>query len=211
MKFQTLVISLPGSERRQHINKTLSNSNVPFYFIDGCLIQNEDDAIKEFNIHGMNPTFDLVAQEGIGTLGCSLAFIRAFAHIITNNIQTALVLEDDAVPLHSDWVDRVDEYLDESYVAENPFDYLYMHGNTRFGNQAQLVTNNGARILYQHKNYLMFEPMDFAVRNLPLRYQTPFKVQHCSEQLFCHKFMFNDISTSERLRINARKFNFKQQ
>lgn len=68
-----------------------------------------------------------------GEIGCYLAHYRLWQHIVSNNIQHALILEDDAnlTPSNAN-VDRIDKMFDEIDRNRFAYDVLYL-GNSSGG------------------------------------------------------------------------------
>ncbi|QJQ96539.1 MULTISPECIES: glycosyltransferase family 25 protein [Halomonadaceae] len=92
------VISLPGSQRREVIQRTLESIDLPFRFWDavhGGKLSAEQIASVDTDYtqrewgHGLSP----------GEIGCALSHITLYEHIRASAYEAAIVLEDDACPV----------------------------------------------------------------------------------------------------------------
>lgn len=87
------VISLIGSERRSHIIKEFQKFNIEFEFIDavnGKLLKLDSDPLIDYSAVLKHPKWLTP-----GMVGCSLSHIKCYQKIIDENLDFALILEDD--------------------------------------------------------------------------------------------------------------------
>jgi hypothetical protein len=94
-----LVVSLPGSSRRERITKDMHENGLEFTFSDGVVIISEEDVkthLDEFDISGLR---EGKLTDRLGNVGYTFAFIRAIKYIIDNSIEWTLLIEDDSVLL----------------------------------------------------------------------------------------------------------------
>lgn len=120
----------------------------------------EESLLEAWKQHG-NPKFDPERVEFVkykGEQGCAVTHLNLWKHIIINNIEKAVVFEDD-VFFHKDWDELAPEYWTAS--PQN-FDILYLgsqielriHGDICqvpvYCTHAYVITKDGAQKLYNH-------------------------------------------------------------
>ena len=153
-KIPILVISLPGSKRREYVTNDMKENELEFTFSDGVMIQNENDIQKyldEFDIHDLR---EGKFTEKFGDFGCTFAFIRAFKYIIDNNIEWTLLLEDDCILL-PDGVKVFKEHP-EKYKTFNGWLVVYngLKPNL-WGNVGQIISLDCAKDLWSKRKEIM--------------------------------------------------------
>ena len=104
------IISLKNSPRREVISKRLSGLGLKFEFFDGVygkdLSQDELDKVDlQYSLR-----YGFKKPMTLGEIGCSMSHIKLYEHMVKNNIQKAIILEDDAV-VHLFFEDIVKEAL----------------------------------------------------------------------------------------------------
>ena len=200
-KMPILIISLPGSPRREKMMKRFENYKGKVIFIDGVYIKSEDDRKRWMDILGLDYSTISKLLGGNGELGCALAHVSAYKYMIDNNIQRALILEDDAVPRYSDSIQDIENYKLEKERDEPSIKFIA--GLNMYGLVAQIVTLQGAKQLYKHRKELItLAPIDLVIweKMIPIDYVK-------GEPMFKHEDIINQAKTSERIRINEGTLN----
>lgn len=92
------VISLKSSIRRESISNRLNGLGLKFNFFDavyGRDLSQEflSEVDREFPISRFNTKKPLT----LGEIGCAMSHINAYHYIVNNNIDRAIILEDDAI------------------------------------------------------------------------------------------------------------------
>jgi glycosyl transferase family 25 len=106
-KIPVFAITLPHADKKQmQIKERLQSLNIPFEFIegvDGRLLSEEElqkvfDKEKSYNYYKWyrNRTGSAGVELSRGEIGCMLAHRKVFQKIVDENIDKAIVLEDDA-------------------------------------------------------------------------------------------------------------------
>lgn len=156
-----LVISLPGSSRRDAIAHRLAELQLPFRFSDGIVIGSD----ARLSDYGYSPLSSILAKGrelSRGEVGCYLAHCRAMQDIIAAEWPFAVVLEDDAVfgkhfrealKCSISLLDRLDLIKFQNNPASRGFESLNIWvGPHRLGNYSggcygsvgYLISNRGA-------------------------------------------------------------------
>ncbi|MGL5101983.1 MAG: glycosyltransferase family 25 protein [Plesiomonas sp.] len=94
-KIEILVISLPNSSRRNAAAFQLNKTSIKFTFIDGI-----DGRVIDLNNIDIDSKYcknNWGHELNNGEIGCALSHIKCYKHIVENNIQEAIILEDDFV------------------------------------------------------------------------------------------------------------------
>ncbi|XXQ68802.1 glycosyltransferase family 25 protein [Neisseriaceae bacterium B1] len=93
------VISLPNSPRRPIITKRLAALNLQFQFFDGVygksLTQEELDKVDYDFFKYYMP--EKQKEFTLGEIGCAMSHIKVYEHIVQNNIEKAIIFEDDVL------------------------------------------------------------------------------------------------------------------
>lgn len=179
IKIPIFIISLPEAEdRRSRIAKIFADMGLDFEFIDAVDGRQFDvlnhplyDAPKRLAFFGKHLTG--------GDLGCILSHKKIYQKIIDENIQKALIFEDDVI-LREDFFN----VLEQLQIIKVPFDmirffgspklerlkmrsvyklndkhYLTRHSGMPGGSHASLMTLNGAQKMINHMDKT-FYPID---------------------------------------------------
>ena len=190
-----LIISLPGSKRRDRIMKRFEKYKGRVMFIDGVYIRSERDRKRWMDILGLDySSVKNILLKGNGELGCALAHVNAYKYMIDNNINRAVIMEDDAVQMDNSSI----EYIENYKMTEEEPSINFLGEVDMYGLQAQIITLQGAKNLYKHRQSLItLEPIDIVIwhKRIPIDYIR-------GPRLFKHENTFNDSDTSERIQIN---------
>jgi len=126
------VITLPrATQKQRQIKERLESLNIPFEFVegvDGRLLSREEvqkvfDKEKSYNYYKWyhNRTGSAGVELSIGEIGCTLAHRKIFQKIVDENIDSAIVLEDD-VFVTEDFlpiIEKVIAFLEDNSVKKN--------------------------------------------------------------------------------------------
>ena len=172
----------------------LSGYSGKFRFLDGVIAM--DDDAKRFHMRelGLPETLPTVKR---GELGCALAHIYAYKYIIDNNLERAVILEDDVIFDDENALQKIADYTPPS-PEEGPEPHiLWLHGVDGYGLTAQIVSLEGARNLFEHRDLLLRSPIDVAIwgSHFPIVFKK-------GPTLFKHRFEINDPATSERIQLD---------
>ena len=118
------VISLKkDTSKRKHIEKEFSNHNLKFTFFDGV----DGKTLTEYpiNLNWYEPWYH--NHTTMGEVGCTLSHIGVWEKMITENIEKALIFEDDIVILNSDMLNLTQHIPTE-------YDFVYL-GRKKIGNK----------------------------------------------------------------------------
>ena len=99
MLIPVFIVSLPDCiDRRESIRKRLDDLQIPFEFVDAIDGRNGLDPIYEKDID--RPGTKREQGHGLtdAEYACALSHIKVYRQIVQNNIDWALVFEDDAIP-----------------------------------------------------------------------------------------------------------------
>ena len=89
------VINLPDSlDRRQHIKSQLDSSNMPFEFISAVDVRNLSE-IEQKNLYDCEKAKLYKRELTLGEIGCALSHRAVYKKMIDENIDRAIILEDD--------------------------------------------------------------------------------------------------------------------
>jgi GR25 family glycosyltransferase involved in LPS biosynthesis len=203
-----IVISLPGSPRRQAIAAKLAAWGVgesDYIFSDGVRIGGKEE-LYAYEKESMDISeADLVCSPMLdrnenGDLGCLLAHLQVYRYIISNNLSHTLVIEDDidfCIPL---------QYFTEHAAAYCAHDYMFVHPEYLFGTQGQIVSLAAAKHLWDLRRQIieLGKPIDLLIWHKFTDPQMDYVLCHPLPPIVRHAEDFWDADTSERLRINNR-------
>jgi GR25 family glycosyltransferase involved in LPS biosynthesis len=196
-------ISLLDSPRRKRIREIMCG--IPCEFVDGVRITLEQREIW-CRDHGVARLLQT------GDIGCTLAHIEAMKTALRNMTRSenlALILEDDAEPLVSDWLEHVKKLERDAPIAQVQAYILHRFGDpevTVYGNQAIAYNRAALALLLRNQRRLMQHHIDIV---LHARADSPLKIPHFNIsaplELFTHSAP--KLEQSERLAVNdaARK------
>ena len=92
------VVSLPDCvDRRASIRSSLDDLQIPFEFMDAVDGRNELDSSHEFEIDRQRTEREGPRMSD-AEIACALSHIQVYRRIVQNDIDWALILEDDAIP-----------------------------------------------------------------------------------------------------------------
>jgi len=87
------IITLEGSDRHKNLKLKIDFDFETFFGVDGRYIDKKDSIWTH------------------GQMGCTMSHIKLYKHIIDNNIQSVLILEDDAIMQHN--ISNISEYMSQ--------------------------------------------------------------------------------------------------
>ncbi|EFL80263.1 glycosyltransferase family 25 protein [Actinobacillus pleuropneumoniae] len=93
-----LIISLKNSSRRAIISQRLTSLGLSFEFFDafyGKDLTNEE--LQKIDFEFYPKKFDARKPLTLGEIGCALSHIKVYEYMVENNIEQAIILEDDAI------------------------------------------------------------------------------------------------------------------
>lgn len=92
------IISLKNSPRREVIAQRLSALGLQFEFFDavyGKTLPKEELAKVDYEFYPKN--YNAQKTLTLGEIGCAMSHIKLYEHLVKNNIEQAIILEDDAI------------------------------------------------------------------------------------------------------------------
>ena len=93
-----IVISLKNSTRRENIAKRLSELGLDFIFFDATDGKTPPTSVLESVDYDFYPKHYLSPKPlTLGEIGYAISHIKVYKHIVENNIESAIILEDDAI------------------------------------------------------------------------------------------------------------------
>jgi GR25 family glycosyltransferase involved in LPS biosynthesis len=117
-KIKVLIISLKNSKRLPYLKKKLNNLKIKFKIIDGI----------NGNYYHKKKRLDKISDEKIifktigrrmspSEIGAAASHIKAYKFIVKNNIDQAIIFEDDAIPsgILREWINN-DHKLDNNEI-----------------------------------------------------------------------------------------------
>ncbi|WP_118813867.1 glycosyltransferase family 25 protein [Haemophilus haemolyticus] len=124
-----IVISLRNSSRRSIISKRLLGLGLEFEFLDATYGKTLPQEILDSVDYDFYPKHYLSPKPlTLGEIGCAISHIRAYEHIVENKIESAIILEDDAIVSHF-FKEIVQDALNK--VKKN-YDLLFLdHGKAK--------------------------------------------------------------------------------
>lgn len=101
-KYQDLppifIISLKNSPRREFINKRLTDLGFSFEFFDATYGKDlSEEQLKEIDFDFYPNKYAARRPLTLGEIGCAMSHIKLYEHLVHNNIEKAIILEDDAI------------------------------------------------------------------------------------------------------------------
>ena len=140
------VINLPRSiERRNYIKHILSEKGLAFTFVeavDGESLNKKE--VKE--VYNRNKAKVMFGRELlIGEIGCALSHIKVYQKILDENINHAIILEDDAI-IKSNFVNSIELVLDSNFK----WDLILLGHNKSFDSSneiSSIISNWGIKRL----------------------------------------------------------------
>lgn len=101
-KYQDLppifIISLKNSPRREFISKRLTDLGFAFEFVDATYGKElSEEQLKEIDFDFYPNKYAARRPLTLGEIGCAMSHIQLYEHIVHNNIEKAIILEDDAI------------------------------------------------------------------------------------------------------------------
>lgn len=95
------IISLKNSPRRDVIKQRMDGLNLAFKFFDATYGKDLTEAeLKEIDREFSQKRFSTRKPMTLGEIGCAISHIRLYEYIVSQNIPTAIILEDDAIVSH---------------------------------------------------------------------------------------------------------------
>lgn len=93
-----IVISLKNSTRRENIAKRLSGLGLDFTFFDATDGKKLPASVLESVDYDFYPKYYLSPKPlTLGEIGCAISHIKVYEHMVENNIESSIILEDDAI------------------------------------------------------------------------------------------------------------------
>lgn len=92
------IISLKNSPRREFISKRLSDLGLDFQFVDavyGKELSKEQLDTIDFEFYPQK--YAARKPLTLGEIGCAMSHINLYQYLVDNNIENAIILEDDAI------------------------------------------------------------------------------------------------------------------
>ncbi len=193
--YQTLpafVISIPNSKRRPKVEAMFRDYRGPFMFLNGVIAKTDED--RKYHLRNLGrpeSLFDKMLTKG--ELGCALAHVYAYKYIVENKIPRALIMEDDIEFAEDGVLEKLQKYR----VPQNEPHITFLHDTDMYGLQAQVITLDGARFLYNNRDKLICDAVDMVIwhKRIPVEYTR-------GPAYFKHGVPFNDPNTSERIQLN---------
>lgn len=187
------IISLKNSPRREFISQRLNDLGLSFQFIDavyGKELSEDDLKLIDFDFYPKK--YAARKPLTLGEIGCAMSHIKLYEHIVHNNIEKAIILEDDAIvslyfkEIVNDALRKLPKraeilFLDHGKAKIFPFTrnlveryrlarYLKPSKNSKrtiIRTTAYLITLNGAKKLLKYA-YPIRMPSDFLTGSLQL-------------------------------------------
>lgn len=92
------IISLKHSPRRQTIANRLDGLGIRFEFIDAVYGKDlTKEELEQVDYEFYPQKYLSPKKLTLGEIGCAMSHIKVYEHIVANNIQQAIILEDDAI------------------------------------------------------------------------------------------------------------------
>ncbi|MDU4895525.1 MAG: glycosyltransferase family 25 protein [Haemophilus parainfluenzae] len=162
-----IVISLKHSKRRENIAKRLSGLGLDFSFFDATDGKKLSASVLESVDYDFYPKHYLSPKPlTLGEIGCAMSHINVYEYIIENNIESAIVLEDDAIVSHyfeeivQDALNKVGKKYDlifldhgkaKSYLCKKKLyeGYRLVHYKSPSKNSKRFITCTAAYLITQ--------------------------------------------------------------
>lgn len=97
-KIPIFVISLKNSPRRDFIKARLDGLGLKFEFFDA--VYGKELSLEELNhidFEFYQEKYNTKKPLTLGEVGCAISHVKLYEHIVRNNIEQAIILEDDAI------------------------------------------------------------------------------------------------------------------
>lgn len=92
------IISLKDSSRRKEISERLNSLGLEFEFFDAVYGKElTEEQLKQVDFDFYPQKYAARKPLTLGEIGCALSHIKMYEYIVSNNIQEAIILEDDAI------------------------------------------------------------------------------------------------------------------
>lgn len=156
-------------KKLKNFRKMWENKNKTCEKINGIDYKDKKNTIEDFlmnkRLHAYGTGFRNNKDHFIGELGCYMGHYKCWEHIVKNNIQCCLILEDGIDVLRTDF---------DNLIINSDTDILFVNKEMvknslnkliGYGMQGYIVTLNGARKLME-KCYTLYLPIDLQIRNL---------------------------------------------
>ncbi|MGC7560750.1 glycosyltransferase family 25 protein [Pasteurella sp. PK-2025] len=93
-----IIISLKNSTRRPVISQRLSGLGLKYQFFDAVYGKDlTEEQLKEIDFEFYPKTYNARKALTLGEIGCAMSHINVYEYIVQNNIDQAIILEDDAI------------------------------------------------------------------------------------------------------------------
>lgn len=114
-KIKVLIISLKNSKRLPYLKKKLNNLKIKFKIIDGINGNYYHKKKKLYKISDEKIIFKTIGRKmSPSEIGAAASHIKVYKFIVKNNIDQAIIFEDDAIPS-----DILREWINNDYKLEN--------------------------------------------------------------------------------------------
>ncbi|WP_077497287.1 glycosyltransferase family 25 protein, partial [Rodentibacter ratti] len=98
MNIPIFIISLVDSPRRKIIAERLNGLGLEFIFFDAVYGKNlSDEDLSKIDYEFYPKNYDARKPLTLGEIGCAMSHIKLYEYLVENNIEQAIVLEDDAI------------------------------------------------------------------------------------------------------------------
>ncbi len=200
-RMPVLIVSIPGSPRRQRITTLMHSLGVPFRFCDGIVVSNTEEVGGHLRNLGLdNVNIDAVNLP-YGDLGCMLAHLYVCKMIVDECIPWAMVLEDDVD--FNPAIERDVATMDLSpYVCS---DWTFIHPNYGFSMLGQIVTYVGAKKVMQQASMIVTCGYAIDIVLFSSAMKKDFSIATCYGSEFWlvdQKTPYNTLEFSERMQLN---------
>lgn len=194
---KTFIINLDHeTERKQYMEKEMTKLNISNYSFFKAIYGEKE--LQNYSFKVMNDWKDYFKNRKItvGEIGCALSHWHLWLHIIENNIDQALILEDDIV-FEESFSEKIDKILqlnmdfDFLYLSRNELNTIFKLGHEEIINEfvvkskyswnmhSYIITLNGCKKLTATHFLDMIIPIDEYVP-IMYDYNYPFKQYSCS-------------------------------
>lgn len=93
-----IVISLINSPRREYIEDRLNGLGLRFQFFDAVYGKSlSDNELSKVDYEYYPKYYSASKPLTLGEIGCAMSHIKVYEYMVENNIEEAIILEDDAV------------------------------------------------------------------------------------------------------------------
>lgn len=126
------VINVLGAhEKRKQVEKELNSNNIPFEIYNGV----DGRKIKKpsINLNWYEPNYHY--HTTMGETGCGLSHLGIWEKMIRENIEQAIVFEDDVVICDTMFLKTIEHLKD---LSKNPYDFVFL-GRKKMTDQEEIV------------------------------------------------------------------------